>query len=313
LATNTLPKLRSEGWATVQRSFANYRNRARSHTRPLIEGEPAIILPCFVHGFHWVSAVRREILGQVYFLFVDDLNNTSTEEEIKQLLSTANPCPSFHPPSAQWISCTNYTYIPHSNECGPRSLIAATIMALHQHPSDLILLPAMHPNLAQIARTWVAKSLLINQIDNSALLPLLAPHNLEPSPALTMHSHPYHLVPWSTRGSTALPISHSSRSCTSKDILVVDSKTFPKKLNPQAPALILRDTMTKRHRNTMSNTTCNQPRPKTQYIAPTKRKNTVLPGQRLLSDFFPNINSYEINHPSGSTATNTFYVDALTC
>jgi hypothetical protein len=186
-------------------------------------------------------------------------------------------------------------------------------MALHQHPSDLILLPAMHPNLAQIARTWVAKSLLINQIDNSALLPLLAPHNLEPSPALTMHSHPYHLVPWSTRGSTALPISHSSRSCTSKDILVVDSKTFPKKLNPQAPALILRDTMTKRHRNTMSNTTCNQPRPKTQYIAPTKRKNTVLPGQRLLSDFFPNINSYEINHPSGSTATNTFYVDALTC
>jgi hypothetical protein len=259
LATNTLPKLWSEGWATVQRSFANYRNRARSHTRPLIEGEPAIILPCYVHGCHWVSVVRREILGQVYFLFADDLNNTSTEEEIKQLLSTANTCLSFHPPSAQWISCTNYTYIPHSNECRPRSLIAATIMALHQHPSDLILLPAMHPNLAQIARTWVAKSLLINQIDNSALLPLLAPHNLEPSPTLNMHSHPYHLVPWSARGSTASPINHSiSKSCTNKDILVVDSKTIPKKLNPQAPAFIPKDTMTKRHINTLSNTTCNQ-------------------------------------------------------
>jgi hypothetical protein len=82
LATNTIPKLRSEGWAAVQRSFANYHNRARSHTRPLIEGEPAIILPCFVHGCHWVSVVRREILGQVYFLFADDLNNKSTEEEI---------------------------------------------------------------------------------------------------------------------------------------------------------------------------------------------------------------------------------------
>ena len=112
LATSTIPKLQEEGWNRLKRSFAYFRNRPRTNTRPKLSGEPAIIIPCFIHGCHWVIVVRREILGEVRFLYADDLNNPNTEGEIKKLLSTGNTCPEFHPPRARWISCWNYTYQP---------------------------------------------------------------------------------------------------------------------------------------------------------------------------------------------------------
>jgi len=202
LATNTIPKLQGEGWTTVQRSFASFRNRRRTNARPRMTGESAIIIPCYVDNCHWVTVVRREVNGQVIFLFADDMNNSRTEQDIKQLLSTQSTSPIFHPPSAKWIVCRNYTHIPHSNECGPRSLVAATIMALHPNPSNYILLPSMHNNLAQISRTWVAISLLKNNRHQPAIQLLCAPSRMTFPRVTRVPSAPLHLIPWTNNSNT---------------------------------------------------------------------------------------------------------------
>jgi len=216
LATNTIPKLRVEGWSTVQQSFAAFRNRRCTNTRPQMSGESAIIIPCFVDGCHWVTVVRREVNNQVYFLFADDLYNSRTEQDMKRLLSTEHTSETFYPLSAKWIACRNYTYIPHSNECGPRSLIAATIMALHPSPSNYILLPCMHQNLAQISRTWVAMSLLTNNINHSAVTALCSPSRATFPHVTRMASKPYHLIQWPM--SETIPSNHSSKqpNCNSQ-------------------------------------------------------------------------------------------------
>ena len=79
---------------------------------------------------HWVTVVRREVHENVLFLYADDLTNMATEVSIRTLLATKTSR-EFYPATAQWIHCRNFTYRPHSNECGPRSLLAATILALH--------------------------------------------------------------------------------------------------------------------------------------------------------------------------------------
>jgi hypothetical protein len=74
-----------------------------------------------VDGCHWLTVVRREVHGTVLFLYADDLNNMATEVSIRTLLATKTSS-EFYPATAQWIQCSNLTYRPHSNECGPRSL-----------------------------------------------------------------------------------------------------------------------------------------------------------------------------------------------
>jgi hypothetical protein len=219
LATNTIPKLQTEGWTAVKRSFASYRNRSRTNTRPFMTGESAIVIPCYVDDCHWVTVVRREVDSHVIFLFADDLNNTRTEQSIKTLLSL-HTSPTFYPSTSKWIVCRNYTYSPHSNECGPRSLVAATILALHPNPSNYILLPCMHDYLAQIARTWVAMSLLTNNINHAAVSSLL---QIRPGrfPQVTIvASNPAHLIQWQTN----IPARPASISIGSNGIL---SKSAP--------------------------------------------------------------------------------------
>jgi len=142
LSTSFLSILRTQGWQRLKCYFAGHRNRSRTNFKPRVSGESAVILPCFVDECHWVIIVRREINGRVIFLYADDLNQASTERELKNLIS-AKTSSTFYPPSTEWIKCINYTYQPHSNECGPRSLLAATILALHPNPSATILLTAM--------------------------------------------------------------------------------------------------------------------------------------------------------------------------
>lgn len=323
MATNIIPKLQSDGWGAIQRYFANYRNRPRRNTRPLLEGEPAIIIPCYVHNCHWVIVVRRVVRGQVLFLFADDLNNSSTEAEVRQLLSSSNTNSSFFPPQARWISCRNYTYIPHSNECGPRSLIAATIMALHQEPDELILLPTMHPNLAQIARTFVAHSLLTNHIDYQVVLPLLAPHTCVPLRSLQVRSQPFHLIPWPSEDSAAVLTTHNRLSpqspqhvnCPLPSQLPSDSN----RLNPRAQEYIPKHTTSSelsshkikpnKSRNQMflaSSNRGNDGEGSSTALKPTKRINHTLPGQGLLSSFFPQtIRNTHINPPQSMSGTST--------
>jgi hypothetical protein len=109
-----------------------------------------------------VAVTRREIQGQVIFLYANDMNSASTERTVRNILATSNP--DFFPASAKWVTCQNYTYLPHSNECGIRTLLALTLQAMHPNLSENILLPIMHHNLAQIGRAWITLSLLNSDI-----------------------------------------------------------------------------------------------------------------------------------------------------
>jgi hypothetical protein len=93
------------------------------------------------------------------------MNNTATENTIRNLIQNKTDT-TFCPPDSTWMHCRTTTYHPHSNECGPRTLLALHVLALHPTPYPNMLLPLMHDNIAQIARTWIASSILTGQYDN---------------------------------------------------------------------------------------------------------------------------------------------------
>jgi hypothetical protein len=97
------------------------------------------------------------------------------------------------------MNCINYTYRPHSNECGPRTLLALTIMMLHPDPTSSILLPFLHHNIANIARTWVASTL----VSGHPLLPEMysqADYYIGQT-SLSATSVPAHLINWGSHTS----------------------------------------------------------------------------------------------------------------
>jgi len=162
LSTYFVSMLRLErNWARSKRWFARSLQHKKVH-KPLMTS-PVILIPCHVNGNHWVALVRRIIDGKVYFYYADDLNNPVTEKNIKELLQTTTD-QSFFPADARWITCKSTTFRPHSNECGPRSLLALTVLGLHPHPHTDMLRPYMHANLAQILRTWVASTIITGHI-----------------------------------------------------------------------------------------------------------------------------------------------------
>ncbi len=182
---------RDKNWRSVTRWFASDTTNLHPASKPKITGETAIDIPIHVHGSHWVALVRREHQGRVIFLYADDLNCPKTEHSIQKLLRD-HADERFYPPTSQWLHCKSSTYLPHSNECGPRTLMALTIMSTAYMIHDKILLPYMHHNLAQIARTWTAHILLSGipiSSDLSHTYPLSSFH-----PTLT--SEPYDLIKW---------------------------------------------------------------------------------------------------------------------
>jgi hypothetical protein len=155
----------NEGWQHAKRYLASdVTSPRRRYNRPSITGEAKILIPFFVNTNHWVAISRHECNGTISFLYADDLNSRSTELRVKKLLTNTDHF--FYPPNAKWITCTNTTYEPHANECGPRTLLALTAMAFSTHPNRYILNHLMHPNLAQISRVWVAASILNTCINN---------------------------------------------------------------------------------------------------------------------------------------------------
>jgi hypothetical protein len=308
LATSFLHTLRSQGWTRLLSYFALYRNRPRSNSRPLVQGESAIILPCFVDGCHWVIVVRREIEGHVKFYYADDLNNGNTETDIKNLLSN-NTSQEFYPPSASWTRCLNYTYRPHSNECGPRSLLAATILALHPDPSSNVLLPIMHKNLAQITRTWIAGQLIQENIDIEAIKNCIrATPTLMPL-STSSPSSPADLIQWKPGTEQNALSPNTSMKKKIQSLFPPLEHTIQKNplrpLNPLAPIFIPSQTKDKeenkkheamstlpRYRTnnqlllTTTETTTSTASKKKKYVAPARRMETLLPGQTTLTRFF---------------------------
>jgi hypothetical protein len=152
-------------WTNLRAWFAD--SEQGTVSEPSINSK-TILIPCHVQGAHWVALTRRIINNQVIFLYADDLNQKTVETTVQNNIR-AYADPSFCPPDARWITCSSITYCPHSNECGPRTLLALATMGLHPAPNANILMPLMSPDIAQITKTWIAESLLSGTVKFPAL------------------------------------------------------------------------------------------------------------------------------------------------
>lgn len=169
LSTTFINDLQQKKWARVKKYFAMAQtSKSRRIDRPHMQGEAAIMIPTFINSNHWVALVRREVGESVYFLYSDDLNDIDTEHKIQDLIFNHTDS-QFCPKGAQWINCHSTTFYPHSNECGPRTILALHIMALHPYPNSFIILPLMHPNLAQLSRAWIAAALCTGMTDTQVI------------------------------------------------------------------------------------------------------------------------------------------------
>ncbi len=192
-----LPLLQQRGWAQIKSYFSPHKTHPRRTLyKPGLTGEPAIAIPCYIHGCHWVAVARREIHGRVLFLYSDDLNDNYTERIVKQQLEQT--CEEFYLADAEWINCKSITYAPHFNECGPRTALALTILMTHPAPHINMLINFMHPNLSQILRTWMASVLLSGEV----YLPPLDHSTLTQQIEMSSKSDPASLIKWTSPFST---------------------------------------------------------------------------------------------------------------
>jgi hypothetical protein len=198
---------RDRSWSSIQNCFST--STVPDMSTPTVSADEPILIPCHVNGIHWVDPVRRVIRNRVHFFYADDLNHHDTEQNIKQLL-TNHADRRFYPTDAIWVSCPSVTYSPHSNKCGPRTLFALMVLALHPTPSARMLLPFMTSNLAQILRTWVSFGLLQGNVIiptfTSSTTAVEAPPNI---------SIPAYLFSW-THSSTPTQPPRSSLTCKEK-------------------------------------------------------------------------------------------------
>jgi hypothetical protein len=137
---------RDRSWESIQDWF-----NAGDHfvpSQPQIDSTLPILIPCHVHGSHWVGIVRRVLNGTVHFFYADDLNLNNIENALQTFLFTHSDR-RFYPANAIWTHCNSITFRQHSNECGPRTLLALTIMGSHPLPTADTLMPFMSPNLVQ--------------------------------------------------------------------------------------------------------------------------------------------------------------------
>jgi hypothetical protein len=203
---------------SLHSSSSRYANKTR--TKPTLY-TPIILMPLHVQDSHWVSLIRRNIDGRLHFYYADDMNSPNTAHMIRHHLSPIKTSAEIHPSNAIWHNCLSYTYLPHSNECGPRTLLALSVFALHPNPSQYMLLPYMNNNIAQISRWWVARCILNlafpcniikktanshlvhfppswNQVSDPANLASLPDHQIDKFHKRTLPSvlpyHPYTLI-----------------------------------------------------------------------------------------------------------------------
>jgi hypothetical protein len=152
---------------------------------------------------------------------------------------------SVSPENSTWLTCPGYTYHPHSNECGPRSLLSIAIMAFHPAPHPNILIPYMHPNISQISRWWVAKSIIDDTFDRTTFQ-LVFSDNHHDSLSLNKDAQPFDLAPLCHHVTTNSPLvphedndsvsldQHMSHETSPSPSLPI---TTPKRYSPTLPPL----------------------------------------------------------------------------
>jgi hypothetical protein len=120
------------------------------------------------------------------------MNSDNTFDSINSQYTSQLTSHNFHPESAKWI---NYNmYYPHSNECGPRTMLALTIMSIHPSLSNTILLLFMDANIAQLSRWWITKSIISVSVDLTPIITTFSDKYKPPTLSLQREAYPYNIA-----------------------------------------------------------------------------------------------------------------------
>ena len=164
---------RKEGWQKTKKYFYHLTSKRKKSITCLSLEDPIIIIPLHMELCHWVVIIRRKTEEGISFFYVDDMNNQDTMEKVKAYITCEKLDCEFCLASTKWMNCAFTMYVLHHNECCPRTLLHVTIMAYHPKPYQNMLLPAMHLNLANISRIWVAKTIVTGKFYQNAFQEIL--------------------------------------------------------------------------------------------------------------------------------------------
>jgi hypothetical protein len=264
---------------------------------------PSILIPIHVNTCHWVALVRRSINNTVYFLYSNDINLHNVRDTIRYSYSRERTSDLFHPPDAVWINFNSFTYSPHTNECGPRSILALTVLSCHPNPSENILLPLMDDNIAQLCRWWIAECLIDETVDITPFARQYSTTIPYPTTTWTRSSHPFNIANLTTEEPTHLfkPDSYSSQADS-------DSTLSPKSLT-EDPISTPDTTMTSNHVPLIQNTQKSPPDTTSEipHAKPNKQATqTKLTNWTCHRPFIPHVSFTENTHHQVPSHPNQF-------
>ena len=153
----------------------------------------------------WVGLHRINNDGAITFYCANDLNHPSTEREVKHVISQNTPR-EFYPMSTIWISCKTPNFSPHSNECGPCTILALAVLSQHPNPHAGALCPYLHSHLAQVCHEWMGMIILTGKVH---LLPPSLEATVQSIPMCTIHYTPKSTISWAGPQPPFLTPSHS--------------------------------------------------------------------------------------------------------
>jgi len=167
--------LSNHNWEYIINQFAHTRNTTIS--LPAMTSKK-IAIPIHIHGNHWVALCQRIIYNQVVFLYSDDLNDPlQMEQQIKRILFSSKVSREFCPRASSWVSCRSQRYVPHSNECAPRTTLAPAVMLDHPDPPYI---------------TWLHESELGSAVPNLDGKPITVRSGYRLHFYYPNHNHTYH-------------------------------------------------------------------------------------------------------------------------
>jgi len=218
-----------KGWLFAFHKYFLHESSSRhaksTQFKPTLQAS-TIIIPIHINNTHLIAITRKIIDGITYFLYANDLNNENSYEYLKAIYSSIFTSHEFHPADSVWLNC------------GLRSLLAATIMALHPSPSTKMIIPFMHPNISQISRWWVAKSILSSTVNINPIQALFHPQSsCNDTMSLHREASPADLA--------ILPLNHQETSVFSDPLMTLNSgfsqqSSFPNMSSDPNPTIKVR-------------------------------------------------------------------------
>lgn len=177
-----------QGWPSMQRWITN--QITHQPNRPSYMDSS--ILTLHINGNHWAALNKRLLGNRVQFFYADDLNSPTIENQACQAIYN-NTSTHFCPPDALWITCDTPKFQPHSNECGPHTILALAVLASYHTPHSSVLQQYITHSLAQLSRTWMGLLLTIGTVH---LLPPTPETPDQWSQITVIQSRPNSLIKW---------------------------------------------------------------------------------------------------------------------